>query len=303
MTESDSAPILITGDCGFVGSHVRRELEDARHRQVISLRDVYARGGVTEDPRRPGVETLLSLAPRFSAVIHCAGNPSIRASFEDPLGELHGTIDPVFSLLELIRRVNPEAPLVFLSSSAVYGTATSPSGEDAALTPVSPYGLNKLMTEELIRYYGRVHHLRAAVIRPFSVIGAGQRKQLIWDALSRFKRGEVQFEGGADNLRDFIDVRDVASLVPFAITAASVEVPTFNASTGIGTTVREAMSRLAAIYDPALQPRFGNRCFAGDPRVLVGINSAAKALGWAPRYELDSSLREITAWFLEHDKA
>lgn len=293
-----SAPstIIVTGASGFIGSAVMTCLA-ADAPAPCSLRQAFADAGIDADARRPNVEALLALPQNLHAVIHCAGNASIRSSLENPEADLRAALDPAYAWLELLRRRQSQAPFVFMSSSAVYGSATDASSEGAALTPVSPYGLHKAMTEDLIRFYGRVHGIRATILRPFSVIGIGQRKQLIWDALCRFRRGDGWFEGGGDNLRDFIDVRDVAAFVPFALSAASADVPTFNVSTGIGTTVRSAMRKLAEAYGMPTAPHFGSRSFAGDPKVLVGINTAATSLGWTPKLDLDTSLSQITQWF------
>lgn len=289
--------VLVTGATGFLGSEIVKRLSDADHWRACSLREAFSEAGIDGDARAPTPEDLARLTQRVHAVVHCGGNASIRNSLEDPRRDLHATLGPAYSWLEYLRRLDRKVPFVFLSSSAVYGAALAPSSEDASPTPVSPYGLHKAMAEELIRYYGRVHGITSAILRPFSVIGPGQRKQLIWDALCRFSRGESHFEGGGQNLRDFIDVRDVAAFVRFALSAASREAPTFNLSTGIGTTVRDAMLKLAAHYGLPSEPSFGDRQFAGDPKVLIGINDAAKSLGWAPTIDLDTSLAEITRWF------
>jgi UDP-glucose 4-epimerase len=288
--------VLVTGATGFIGNAIVQGLVEAGL-DATDVRQALGATGTLKDPRYFHAKEMLALDAMPSTIVHCSGNSSIRHSFADPLADLRAGLQQTCELLEFIRLRGGSTRLLFLSSSAVYGDAAEPRDEFAALAPVSPYGLHKMLAEEAVRFYGRVHGVRSAVLRPLSVYGAGQRKQLIWDALCRFERGDFHFLGGGTNVRDFIDVRDVASFVPFAIEAASSEVPIFNVSTGTSTSVRDAMTLLAQLWGSPSGVTFGDAVWPGDPRVLVGMNDRARALGWAPTVDLAKGFASVVQWF------
>ncbi len=290
-------PVLITGDGGFVGGRVRTLLSAAGC-EIQSLRQAV---GIQSSPASGYIlsEQIASAGLQVAAIVHCAGNSSIRASFDDPRMDFKANLCQVMELLEYVRLHSPHTRLVLFSTSAVYGDATAPSSEQDRRQSISPYGQHKAMMEDLVAFYGRVYGVRTSIIRPLSVYGPGQRKQIIWDALSRFASGNFHFLGGGDNVRDFIHVDDVASLVAPAIDAAHAGVPVFNAGTGQGVTIRVAMNLLAELSGYAGRVTFGGACWPGDPRVLVGVNDAARALGWEPRIGLYAGLRATVQWFNE----
>ena len=296
MTKDVSSSAWVTGASGFIGGHVVSSLR-AVGVEAISLREALEGGGLVANARACSAQDLLALGTVPQLIVHCGGSTAVRASFDDPVQGLSDTLGQTGELLEFIRRCGALVRFVYMSSSAVYGDTTAPRDETSPIAPVSPYGLHKAMCEDLLRFYGAVHGVTSAVLRPFSVYGAGQRKQLLWDALCRFQRGEHRFDGGADNVRDFIDVRDVAALAVCAAAAASDEVPVFNASTGQGTSVRELLAVLHRLSGSTSSLEFGNAVWPGDPRMLVGLNTRARALGWAPKVALGDGLADVVRWF------
>src|SRR5206468_9707518 len=118
-------------------------------------------------------------------------------------------------LLEWLRGSAPESLVIVASSAAVYGAGHGgPIPEDAAVAPMSPYGQHKLMMEQLCQSYAVTFGLRSTVARLFSVYGPHLRKQLLWDICIRLQRGEraLVMDGTGAEVRDWIDVRDVARL-------------------------------------------------------------------------------------------
>lgn len=291
--------VFLTGGSGFLGQAVRAKLQEMGF-QVFDLRDILKhKSNIVFDSRYFSSEQIGCIETIPFALVHCAGNSSIAASFSSPLDDIRANFSQTAELLEYLRRSSSETRFVFVSTSAVYGDAVSCSRECSKLSPVSPYGEHKMLAEKLVEFYGSTYGIRSSIIRPFSIYGPGQRKQLIWDALCRFKNGDFYFRGGANNVRDFIHVKDVASFVPYAIKAASSHTPVFNVSTGVGNSVRDAMELLAKLYAGNSDVEFGTESWPGDPRVLVGDNTCAKSLGWTPETSLRDGLETTVQWFKE----
>lgn len=90
----------------------------------------------------------------------------------------------------------------------------------------------KKSAEELCHYYRNRFALDINIIRPFSICGAGLKKQLLWDACNKFKNGITEFWGTGQEKRDWISPSDVAGLV-YAITMQpKKEKYVFNACNG-----------------------------------------------------------------------
>src|SRR3990167_1898942 len=104
-----------------------------------------------------------------------------------------------------------EATLVYHSSATVYGLAKQlPISEDATLRPISPYGVYKSMAEQLCQVYDNYYQLSIAVVRLFSIYGAGLQMQLLLDGCNKLCMGQAEFFGTGEEIRDCLHVIDAA---------------------------------------------------------------------------------------------
>src|SRR6185312_5873943 len=118
----------------------------------------------------------------------------------------------------------PQATLVVPSSAAVYGAVRQiPINESGPRNPISPYGVHKKIAEDLCYSYARHFGARIALVRFFSVYGAGLRKQLLWDACNKLVVGDGRFGGHGNEVRDWLHIEDAARLL---IAAAQHAAPT-----------------------------------------------------------------------------
>ena len=159
---------LITGCAGFIGSHLAEEL--LRREWAVTGIDNFTPTYETV-PRRHIVESLSQLSGfRFTegdlaemeltqhiedadAIFHLAARPGVRASWGDFGNSVRANMLATQRLLEAAT-LRPELPLVFASSSSVYGEAIShPTSEDTPLRPISPYGVTKAAGEDLVGAY------------------------------------------------------------------------------------------------------------------------------------------------------
>ena len=275
------ATTLVTGGAGFIGTAVVEELVRAGHHVIVA--------GTTTDPLNAD-RIAVAVTAETELVVHCAGSSSVAASVADPAREHAKTVPPFAALLERVRAVAPRARVVLLSSAAVYGATTIvPTPETAPLAPLSPYGEDKRACEELCRG----HH--AAIVRLFSVYGAGLRKQLLWDACRKAKAGTPTFAGTGDEERDWLHVADAAALIVRVAAVASTDVPVFNGGAGVGVRVRDIVGPICR--ELGAEPRFSGEVRTGDPERYVADITRARGLGWAPRIELARGILDYVAWF------
>jgi len=274
---------LVTGGAGFLGTAVTEALEAEGYAVTV-----LGRSSQTEPLTGATIATALARDPAL--VVHCAGGSSVARSIQDPDGERAKTVPP---FAELLGQLRDRAPVVLLSSAAVYGAAAVvPTPETSPTAPLSPYGEHKLACEQLVRAHGGP----AAIVRLFSVYGAGLRKQLLWDACQKATAGVPRFAGTGDEERDWLHVRDAAALILVAARAASSDVPVINGGTGRGTSVREVVGLISReLGAPA--PEFSGEVRAGDPARYVADITRARELGWAPRIDVARGIADYVAWF------
>ncbi len=172
--------ILVTGGCGYIGSHMVHELTDAGETVVVV--DNLSTGHSWALPKdvplvigNVGDESLIAKvisAHKVDAIIHFAGSIVVPESVADPLGYYQNNTVNSRNLMAAAVRGGVNH-FIFSSTAAVYGNpASSPVTEDAQLKPVSPYGSSKLMTEVMLADTAIANDFRYVALRYFNVAGA-----------------------------------------------------------------------------------------------------------------------------------
>jgi UDP-glucose 4-epimerase len=238
-------------------------------------------------------------------VFHLAGGASVAASVADPPEDFRKTVFSTVLLLDFLRRHWPQAQLVYVSSAAIYGEAKhKKASHDLACLPISPYGMHKRQVEFLLLDHARLYQTRSVILRPFSVYGPGLRKQLLWDAMEKARRGVFEFFGSGYELRDWVYVSDLVECLLQVSPRASVEVPVFNAGTCRAISVREVLFELFSAAGLNREPVFLGKPKEGDPDRLVADDSAEDLLGPLFQTPLQLGLTAYVKWFClegEHD--
>ncbi len=296
---------LVTGAYGFVGRHVARALA-ARGTPVIGIghgswgRQEWRSWGLAEwHTADVTVETLTTYAGEPDLVFHCAGSGSVAFSMTHPQHDWQRTVASTFAVLEYLRVQRPSARLVIPSSAGVYGAAVRmPISTDAALRPFSPYGVHKMMAEDLCRSYAQHFGIRSALVRLFSVYGIGIRKQLLWDACVKLSQGVTSFAGTGLETRDWLHVEDAAQLMLVAAKNASTFCPVVNGGEGRAVTIREVVELVAGRFNGELVPTFSGELRLGDPTHYEADVSDAVAWGWATKKDRKTEMSAYVDWYM-----
>jgi UDP-glucose 4-epimerase len=295
---------LVTGAYGFIGRHVARHLGAADWR-VVGLghgtwpREEWRQWGVDDwHAGNVTLEALTMYGREPELIVHCAGGGSVAFSVAHPYQDYQRSVHTTAAVLEYARMIVPRARVVLLSSAAVYGSSERlPVPEEAELRPVSPYGVHKVLAEQLARSYGRQYGLHTAVVRLFSVYGMGLRKQLLWDACVKLSRGDAEFEGTGEEFRDWLHVTDAVRLLIESGKRAASTCPIVNGGAGTRITVREVLLQLAKELGPSAPPSFNGKVREGDPAGYQADVTRAQQWDWRPQVPLKEGLREYTGWF------
>jgi UDP-glucose 4-epimerase len=223
-------------------------------------------------------------------------------SIEDPAGDLGNNAGVTLDVLEAVRRGSPETPVVYTSSAAVYGSPTElPISEQTPIAPVSPYGVSKYAAEQYVSLYARLHGLRTASLRLFSVFGPGQRKQVVFDLIAKLAADPDRLEviGLGSELRDFVFVEDVVAAAIAVMERAPLTGEAYNVASGCGITIGELAGHVADLLGLAPVVSYTGEVRPGDALHWVADISRLRALGFAPAVSVRDGVRRVAAWYAE----
>ncbi|MER5606673.1 NAD(P)-dependent oxidoreductase [Micromonospora tulbaghiae] len=280
--------VLLFGASGFIGAHVRREL-DATADLVCPSRDECDLVAATPEALRALLGTL-----RPDAVVSCAG--AVSGSAEDLI---RANTLTTAKLVDAVADTVPGARLVRLGSAAEYGPVPSgaPAAEDRPATPVSAYGVSQAAATRLMELAAAAGRVDAVALRVFNPVGPGMPRTTLLGRvaalLSHLTAGEDLRTGPLDAYRDFVDVRDVAAAVRRAVTVTAPRARVLNVGSGRAVPVRDAVQLLVSVSGRSVRiredrppsPRSGDVSWT-----CADVGRAASVLGWAPEHDLSDSV-------------
>lgn len=301
--------IWITGARGFIGRHLSRELSTPEN-HVCGLghgiwpeqqaADWGLRHWINGDVVPGNLELLERISGAPDYVFHLAGGASVGAAVANPREDFFRTVATTMELLEWLRLRAPACRLIVVSSAAVYGAGHSDAISEARVAnPFSPYGHHKFVMEQLCRSYATSYGTRVLVARLFSVYGQFLQKQLLWDLCTKLNSGADTLElGGSGNeLRDWIDVRDVVRALASVRDLASDAMPILNVGTGISTSVREVAALVCDAWPSSVAVKFNGNARVGDPFSLLADWSCLRSHGFEWQIPVETGVRDYVEWY------
>ncbi len=317
--------ILVSGGCGYIGSHVVRQLTESGRTVVVydnlstGFRDALTQGEelvVGELSDRERLEELFQRY-RFTTVLHFAAAIIAPESVSIPLKYYGNNTRNTLGLLETCVKYGVKR-FIFSSTAAVYGIPDGGvASEDSVLAPINPYGTSKLMSEWMLRDVAAAHGMQYVALRYFNVAGAdplariGQRtpeathliKVACQAALGM--RENVCIYGtdyptpDGTGIRDYIHIEDLASahLCSLEYLEKGGASTVMNVGYGQGSSVRDVLEVIQKVSGVGLNVIEAERR-PGDPASLVAKADKIKSLtGWQPRYDaLETIVADAWRW-------
>ncbi len=306
--------LVVTGACGFIGSHLCDRLLDAGH-EVTGIdgyvpfypREVKERNiaSARASKRFTLHETLIEKADRLesllegaSAIYHLAAQAGVRASWGDDFeGYVQHNVLGTQRLLETAVKVKVPR-MIYASSSSVYGDVNElPLRESMALAPVSPYGVTKLAAEHLVHLYGKASDLSVTSLRFFTVYGPRQRPDMaFYRFLKAVKGGEpITLYGDGEQTRDFTFIADLIDVLQCALVQGRPGL-VYNVGGGQRISILKVLETIATVTgrEVRILRQEGQK---GDMRdTLADTTQAARDLGFIPRTPLATGLKAEWEW-------
>lgn len=250
---------VVTGGAGFIGSHLTEQLLQEGH--SVTVVDNLKTGKSKNVPKHPRLKILLKnildcqpedFTQPIHGIAHLAATPSVTQSWNDPLAAHHNNLSAMIAVLLLCEALNIPK-LVFASSAAVYGNKTQlPISEEEQTAPISPYGLQKLVSERYANLFAQKLGISFIALRLFNVFGPRQDANSPYSGvISLFIKAmqeglPLTIYGDGKQTRDFIFVQDVAAAFVKALTTplAAGFCVSCNVGTGQETSLLELIHNL-----------------------------------------------------------
>ena len=326
--------ILLTGGCGFIGSHTAVELINEGY-EIVIADDLSNSSRDTVDKiesitgKRPlfyeidvadaAALTALFAEQPIDAVIHFAGFKAVGESVEKPLAYYRNNLDSTLTLLETMSRYGTKC-FVFSSSATVYGDAEPPFSEEMKTGGcTNPYGWTKYMIEQILKDAAHADpSLSVVLLRYFNPVGAHESGLIgekpsgipnnlmpyisqvaagIRDHLNVFGNDYPTPDGTC--IRDYIHVVDLAkghvAALGYGLAHTGAEV--FNLGTGRGSSVLEMIRAFETANHLTIPFEIAPRRAGDLPFSFAKTEKAEKLLGWKAQKNLTDMCRD--AWTFE----
>ena len=215
--------VIVTGGCGFIGSHIVDKLVDNNIVVVIDDESATENEVFHYNPKAEyhkldifDKESIDSLFENVDYVFHLAAESRIQPAIKNPNRAYNVNVMGTLNILELSKKYNVKR-IMYSSTSSVYGmTDKLPTSENDDINCLNPYSHSKFLGEELFRHYSDNYSVDSVIFRYFNVFGErspikGQYAPVVGIFLNQYKNGlELTITGDGSKKRDFIHVSDVA---------------------------------------------------------------------------------------------
>jgi UDP-glucose 4-epimerase len=273
--------ILITGAAGFIGSNLCDYLFDNGH-NIIAI-DNFSSGKRSNLSRiidkielhNKNIEDFdFSKVSCIDVVVHLAAQPSVPLSianfYDSSSSNLLGTIN----VIEYCR--TNQIPLIYASSSAVYGDLLLGDDESDRIDLLSPYATDKFVMELYAKTAYKLYQLSSVGLRFFNVYGPRQDPSSPYSGVisifsDRMLEGQEIVINGGHQTRDFVYVKDVVDTIYQAIILASKNTvcEVSNVLTGRSVTIDYLADQMMDIIEVEVDKKYKSISL-GDPEQSDG---------------------------------
>ncbi len=315
--------VLVTGGCGFIGSHfIRLILRERPDWKVLNVDMLTYAGNLeniadieaVQDPSRyhfvkadiADSQTINALfgSERIEAVVNLAAETHVDRSLLDSTPFLRTNIQGTQVLMEAASR-HGVGRFLQVSTDEVYGSLgsqDSPFTEDSPLQPNSPYAASKAAADLLVRAYSRSFNLPVLITRCGNNYGPYQfpEKFLPLFITNALDDRPLPLYGDGQNIRDWIHVEDhVRALLQVLERGVPGEI--YNISAGEEHTNQQMTEWvLNILHKPQSLIQYVKDRPGHDRRYALDAIKIKNQLGWQPSIPLHEGLRTTISWYKDH---
>ena len=331
--------ILVSGGCGYIGSHTCVELLNNGYEVVVvdnlcnskenvidKIKEItgknvtFYKGDVCDKILRK-----IFNENKIDAVIHFAGLKAVGESVEKPLMYYRNNIDSTLSLCEVMNEYNCKK-IIFSSSATVYGDpAKLPITEDMPVgNTTNPYGSSKLYIEGILKdLYISDNSWGITLLRYFNPVGAHQSGLIGEDPngipnnlmpyIVKVATGELpclSIFGDDYDTKDGTGVRDYIHVVDLArghvkaleklLSVKGINI--YNLGTGNGYSVLEMVNTFSKVNGVDVNYKIVERRAGDIACCYADCSKAFNELGWSAELSLDDMVKSAYNFVLKNKK-
>jgi len=315
--------VLVTGGAGYIGSICVEELLNAGHevtvfdnlseghQSAVDPRALFVRGDIAN--RKEIGEALA--ACQAESVMHFGASALVGESVENPSKYFRNNVANGINLLDAMLECGTRK-IIFSSTCATYGNPDRvPMTEDHPQRPMNPYGLSKMMFEQILKWYETAYGIKHMILRYFNAAGCTQKygehhriethlvPNILLVALGKKPHLDI-FGTDYDTpdgtcVRDYIHIVDLAQAHILALKKMGSAI--YNLGNGDGYSVKQVLNtarKVTGLEIPAVEkPRR-----PGDASRLISANHRAiRDLGWVPKHpKIEQIVESAWRWHSQH---
>ena len=311
--------ILVTGGLGFIGSNFcRHVITKHPNNEIInldkigiganpaSLRDLqkekrytFIKGDVC-DP-----ELVEKIVKKVDTIVNFAAETHVDRSIADPGAFIQNDTFGTFTILESMRKHNPKARLVQVSTDEVYGDIPEGSfNEKEAPKPSNPYSAAKASADMFVQAYCRTYNLDASITRCTNNFGPYQfPEKLIPKTIIRAQKNlQIPIYGTGKNVRDWLYVQDHCQAIDLVLAKGKAG-EIYNISSGNELPNTEIVKKILTLLGKKedlvthVEDRPGH-----DVRYSLDSSKLRSTLGWKPKFTFIKALETTVNWYKDNEK-
>ena len=294
--------ILMTGGNGYIGQELTKILRNNGY-SVVSFDKTHLNRDSFEFKGDLIRETDISECFKENAgiknVIHLAAIAGVERDASEYKAYLDNNVVGTSNLLKAMNE-NKAEKILLASSCSVYGSGRSHK-EESELRPESFYGLSKVLSEEVVKYYGSAFGISYNILRIFNVIGHGfnsdsQSKRLVPKILHNIRNGTeinsyLQKNSHEAQVRDYVDIKNVVKVFHDLISNPRPN-EVFNIGSGKGTSVIEIAEICAKLIKKEYKIKPANPRL-GDCDTSVANTEKLKKFDLLEKTSIENIIQEI----------
>lgn len=314
--------VFVTGCTGLLGSHLTQMLVEKRANVVGLVRDLVPKSNLVQTGIYDNINIVRGSVENFytvertlneyeiDTVFHLAAQTIVGIANRNPLSTFESNIKGTWCVLEASRRVPTASKIVIASSDKAYGEQDKlPYDENAPLVGSHPYDVTKSCADLLSLMYYNTYKLPVCVTRCGNFYGPGDLNfnRIVPGAIRSVLNNESPvIRSDGTYIRDYFYVKDGAlAYIHLAekMDDKKIHGEAFNFSNEIQVSVLELTNKILKLMKREdLKPRILNEAKNEIKHQYLSAEKSRKMLGWKPKYNLDSGLKETIEWYKQFFK-
>lgn len=327
--------ILITGGAGFIGRNISEFFltkgdkvliydnlsRQGSEKNLSELRNNYSNAkfikGDVED-----IDKLKQTVKDKNVIIHLAGQVAVTSSVKNPREDFYSNALGTFNVLEAVRKINPEAIVLFASTNKVYGEITGEEiiehekryayknlkkgvPENYPLDFHSPYGCSKGAADQYVRDYARIYKLKTVVFRQSCIYGPHQfgiedQGWLAWFMIAAYLGKPITIYGNGKQVRDILYIEDLIKLYDAAINKINIAAgQIYNVGGGEENTIsiwQEFKPILEELLCKKIEADYSDWRPGDQPIYVSDIRKAKRDFNWKPKIGVKEGIKKLYDW-------